>query len=171
MRYVAFLRGINVGANNRITMQDLRAMFEAFGFKNVTTHIQSGNVLFDCDIKSSRAVEQLIENRVLVGKNSISVMVRSAKEMKKIVAGHPFPGDLAPDTDYLVTFLSERPDEVIFPDPMPIGGHVARVDDLEVYTYSEPVEGRHEYPSFKTKPKVQTTTRNWRVIQAIAGIL
>jgi uncharacterized protein (DUF1697 family) len=50
MKYVAFLRGINVGGNNIIKMADLKAAFEKQGFTNVTTYINSGNVLFDSDI-------------------------------------------------------------------------------------------------------------------------
>lgn len=47
MRYVALLRGINVGGNNKVPMADLRACFEAAGYENVKTYINSGNVIFD----------------------------------------------------------------------------------------------------------------------------
>jgi uncharacterized protein (DUF1697 family) len=46
-RFVALLRGINVGGKNIIKMEKLKARFESFGYKNVKTFIQSGNVLFD----------------------------------------------------------------------------------------------------------------------------
>ena len=46
-QYVALLRGINVGGNNRIKMPELRRRFEELGFGAVATHIQSGNVLFE----------------------------------------------------------------------------------------------------------------------------
>lgn len=46
-RFVALLRGINVGGNNIIKMADLKTCFEEMGFANVVTYIQSGNVLFD----------------------------------------------------------------------------------------------------------------------------
>ena len=45
-RYVALLRGINVGGNNLIKMTELKACFEEQGFADVATYIQSGNVLF-----------------------------------------------------------------------------------------------------------------------------
>ena len=47
MRYIALLRGINVGGKNKVPMADLRTCFEAVGFKNVRTYINSGNVIFD----------------------------------------------------------------------------------------------------------------------------
>jgi uncharacterized protein (DUF1697 family) len=46
-QYLALLRGINVGGNNLIKMAELKRCFEALGFGNVATYIQSGNVLFD----------------------------------------------------------------------------------------------------------------------------
>ena len=50
-RFVALLRGINVGGNTMIKMEELRTMFEALGFANVVTYINSGNIAFD--LKSS----------------------------------------------------------------------------------------------------------------------
>ena len=48
-RYVALLRGINVGGNKRIAMADLRALCEGLGFEHVRTLLQSGNVVLDCE--------------------------------------------------------------------------------------------------------------------------
>ena len=50
--YIALLRGINVGGNKIIKMQDLKTMFQSIGFQNVRTYIQSGNVLFESDEES-----------------------------------------------------------------------------------------------------------------------
>lgn len=55
VRYVAFLRGINVSGKNIIKMEDLREIFDSLGFKNTTTYIQSGNVLFEADENNVRA--------------------------------------------------------------------------------------------------------------------
>lgn len=49
MKYVALLRGINVGGNNKVSMTDLRLAMEQSGFLDVTTYINSGNVLFSSD--------------------------------------------------------------------------------------------------------------------------
>ena len=49
MRYIALLRGVNVGGNNKVPMGELKACFEKAGFLNVSTYINSGNVLFDAD--------------------------------------------------------------------------------------------------------------------------
>lgn len=60
-RYVALLRGINVGGKNLIPMADLRACFESIGATAVTTYIQSGNVLFDGDDRPRSAWVSTIE--------------------------------------------------------------------------------------------------------------
>ncbi len=48
---ISILRGINVGGKNKIPMAELKAIYEKAGFKNVTTYIQSGNVVFSADKK------------------------------------------------------------------------------------------------------------------------
>jgi uncharacterized protein (DUF1697 family) len=50
MKYLALLRGINVGGNNKVAMSELRACFEAQNFTDVSTYINSGNILFSSDI-------------------------------------------------------------------------------------------------------------------------
>ena len=66
MRYVALLRGINVGGKTLIKMADLRACIEQLGFDDVSTYIASGNVLFATDGDANRladTIEHAIEER------------------------------------------------------------------------------------------------------------
>jgi len=57
MKYVALLRGINVGGNNKVSMAELKAMFEDLGFSDVQTYINSGNVLFSGEQSLIKAIE------------------------------------------------------------------------------------------------------------------
>lgn len=88
-RYVALLRGINVGGNNIIKMTDLKASFEKMGFQNVSTYIQSGNVLFSSDKTDNEALSDKIEQAlskafaytskvVLVSHTNLSKVVNEA---------------------------------------------------------------------------------------------
>lgn len=63
-RYLALLRGINVGGKNTIKMNELKFSFEEMGFRNVTTYIQSGNVLFDSNETNQLQLIQQIEKKV-----------------------------------------------------------------------------------------------------------
>jgi uncharacterized protein (DUF1697 family) len=58
MRYIALLRGINVGGNTKVSMAELKEMFEGVGFANVKTYINSGNVAFDVESMQKPAREQ-----------------------------------------------------------------------------------------------------------------
>ncbi len=64
-RYVALLRGINVGGNNKVDMKKLRVAFETHGFLNISTYINSGNIIFDTDLKSEVAIVKKIEKAIL----------------------------------------------------------------------------------------------------------
>ena len=88
--YVALLRGINVGGNNLIKMAALKACFEGQGFCDVTTYIQSGNVLFTAAGPSQPALTSQIE-RVLSTTFAYQsrVVVRSFDQMKQTVEQAP----------------------------------------------------------------------------------
>jgi len=60
-RFLALLRGINVGGNNLIKMNDLKAEFERLGFQDVKTYIQSGNVIFSSALSDKLKLTELLE--------------------------------------------------------------------------------------------------------------
>ena len=60
-RYLALLRGINVGGNNIIAKDDLRRCFEDLGFTNVRTYIQSGNIVFRAQAEETRQLTAGVE--------------------------------------------------------------------------------------------------------------
>ena len=108
-RYVALLRGINVGGKNLIKMTDLKACFEALGLESVVTYIQSGNVLFSADKGDQLKLTSRIESALSKTFNYQSrVVVRSQKQMKDIVARAPEGFGNDPDTyRYHAIFLKE----------------------------------------------------------------
>jgi uncharacterized protein (DUF1697 family) len=107
--YLALLRGINVGGKNIIKMADLKASFESIGFADVTTYIQSGNVVFTSAEKENARLTDKIEKALSQRFKYTSRLVLVAHpEMKKIVAGAPKGFGDEPDTyRYDVIFLKE----------------------------------------------------------------
>jgi uncharacterized protein (DUF1697 family) len=88
--YVALLRGINVGGKNLVRMAELKACFEALGFENVSTYIQSGNVLFSAaEAGRARLTGRIGGALVETFKLPLRVVLRSSAEMKAIVARAP----------------------------------------------------------------------------------
>ena len=109
--YISLLRGINVGGHKRIKMDQLRASFEALGFESVKTYIQSGNVVFKSGKTSPAALSKKIEAKILKDFGfPVSVMTRTADELRNIVASNPFlkQGGIDPEKLH-VMFLSEAP--------------------------------------------------------------
>jgi uncharacterized protein (DUF1697 family) len=107
-RYVALLRGINVGGKNLIPMPALKTAFEDAGLEDVTTYIQSGNVLFTAppgdQAHLTRSVERLI--RTAFDHYDASVVLRSKRQMRTIVEKRPKGFGSEPTTyRYDVCFL------------------------------------------------------------------
>jgi len=108
-RYVALLRGINVGGNNLIRMPALKSCFEAQGFADVATYIQSGNVLFTARRAGPRALTRSIEEALSqTFAYQSRVVVRSLEQMQAIVGGAPKEFGARPAVyRYDVVFLKE----------------------------------------------------------------
>lgn len=86
MKYVALLRGINVGGNNIIKMESLKHVFENEGFTHVTTFIQSGNVIFQSGSQDKDELTAHIESMLSkVFHYTSKVVLRSEKELHKIL--------------------------------------------------------------------------------------
>ena len=105
---IVLLRGINVGAANRISMPELRTVLSDAGHEDVRTHVQSGNIVVGTDIDGpalGRLIHDLILDRFAL---DVPVVTRTAVEFAAIVAGNPFPKAAAANPKLLqVTFLSE----------------------------------------------------------------
>jgi uncharacterized protein (DUF1697 family) len=103
--YVGLLRGINVGGNKMVPMAELRALFEALGCTEVRTYIQSGNVVFASPAPlATKQVEAAIVDRFAF---DVTVMLRSAAAIKKVVKANPFPR--VDQSKLHVGFMSRKP--------------------------------------------------------------
>jgi uncharacterized protein (DUF1697 family) len=109
--YVALLRGINVGGNAMVSMKELKACFEGLGLQDVSTFINSGNIIFKDSRTSIPKLTQLIESGIKAHRNmDIRVTIRSAEDMASICAKIPakWVTDSAMRTD--VMFLWDEVD-------------------------------------------------------------
>ena len=106
MIYVALLRGINVGGNNMISMKALKGSFERLGFADVSTYINSGNILFASKIADARKLEAKIE-KMLVAEYELGckVVVRSAGEIAQLIKKLPPAWNDDKEWRYNVIFL------------------------------------------------------------------
>lgn len=111
-RYVALLRGINVGRAKRVAMADLRALVEGLGYGDVRTLLNSGNVAFSApratkaDVAAGR-IERALAEQVGVASR---VTVLTGEELAAAVAENPL-GHVATDPSRLLVAVLARPDE------------------------------------------------------------
>ena len=107
-RYVALLRGINIGPRNRIAMPALREALQAAGFEDIATYVQSGNVVLTSGAKAD-AVRRKVEGVVTESFGlEIPVVVRTKAELAAVVKRNPL-GEVATDPKrYQVSFLDGK---------------------------------------------------------------
>jgi len=104
--FVALLRAVNVGGNNMISMSALKQSFEALGFMQVSTYINSGNIIFKSKEADARKLEKKIEQMLSKDYQLESkVVVRSFSEMEKLVQSLPGTWTNDPGWRYNVIFL------------------------------------------------------------------
>ncbi|WP_181312303.1 DUF1697 domain-containing protein [Nocardioides campestrisoli] len=107
--HVALLRGVNVGAHNRIAMADLRATAASLGWQDVATYVQSGNVVFTSAEQDAgelaRALEETIAEHVDV---RCGVVVLTREELQQVAAANPYPHETDPKHLHVV-FHSRDP--------------------------------------------------------------
>ena len=163
--YISLLRGINVSGQKIIKMADLKLVYESLKFTNVTTYVQSGNVVFQTATSPSKiasSIEEAIEARFSF---EVPVLVRTSTELARVLGKNPL-ADADPSKLY-VTFLS-RPavmpaDE--FEKLKQPGDRMAFVGK-EVYFSCPGGYGRTKLNNnlLERKLKARATTRNWNTV-------
>jgi uncharacterized protein (DUF1697 family) len=119
MRYVAFLRALNVGGNHLVKMDALRGHFEALGLAGVETFIASGNVIFESAARDRAKLEKKIEAHLdAVLGHEVRTFLRTDAEVAEIAAGDPFadlpgPAALALNVGFLAAPLSAAERKVL----------------------------------------------------------
>lgn len=107
-RYIALLRGINVGAH-QVKMERLRSLFEELGLRNVSSYINSGNVFFDSDDKDRDMLADRLEQHLASALGfSVPVFLRTQTEIEDILSLDPFKGiELTDDRRFCVIFTKQ----------------------------------------------------------------
>lgn len=172
MKYVAILRGINVGGKRKILMTDLKQLFLNLGFTNVRTYIQSGNVIFESN--SSQNLSTIIESAIL-GKFdfTVPVIVKSHETLSSIIDNSPF--NLKDASQHYVSYLKEVPsldltetfnENSFDPDQFLISDHAVYIFCNTKYSNTKLTN-----TFIEKKLKVTTTTRNWKTTLKIQELL
>ena len=157
------LRGVNVGGKNKVAMSELRALVESLGHRDVSTFIQSGNVLFTTSKKiTATTLERAIDKELGV---DITVVLRTASELETVVKANPFK-----DVDLSklhVGFMANKPaaSAVAKLDADQFAPEAFVVQRRELYLHLPNGMGRTKLPAYLDRRlKVPTTIRTWKTV-------
>jgi uncharacterized protein (DUF1697 family) len=176
-RWVALLRGINVGGHRLIKKDELQAIFEGCGFSAVRTVLASGNVVFSSPENDESALSERIQTALgdALG-YQVDVMVRTVAYMNELVELDPF-AEIGPgDGHNYVTFLTRKPDRA--PD-LPIDARdqhflALGLHDREFFAVTyKGLDGRYgDFGTFLVRQfgKQPVTTRNWKTVLKLAAM-
>ncbi|KAB1949728.1 DUF1697 domain-containing protein [Micromonospora sp. ALFpr18c] len=174
-RYVALLRGVNVGTT-RLAMADLRRIVTDLGHDDVRTYLQSGNVVFGSTVRDAEKLAGGIE-RALTDELGLTVpvLVRSARELAAVAGGNPYAEVEADPTRLLVAFLATAPAKATVDAlTVPGGENVAfTVTGREVYLhFPDGGYGRSKFTNayLEKKLAVVATTRNGKSVRTLADM-
>lgn len=175
VRYVAFLNGINA-SGHIVKMDDIKSCFEEIlGIHNVTTYVQSGNVLFEIADTEDAVLRRIIEKQLTekLG-HPVTAIIRRIEDLKNIVKNNPFTTIKTEEKIKLyVTFLSDFP---AYDVRGSLGvysndAEYARVVHREVYVYSNNYGKTCFSNSFiEKKLGLEATTRNWSTVNKLAEL-
>jgi len=166
---ICLLRGVNLGGHNKIAMDSLRDICSSLKLRSPQTYIQSGNVVFVTAEKDlarlARRIEDCIEQ-----KHSFrpSVMLRTAAEMRGVIARNPFASRKNIDPAKLVvSFLAAAPTAEVakrLPE-IKVGPEELHVSGRELYIYFPDGQGRSKLPAALNRAaKIPATARNWNTV-------
>jgi uncharacterized protein (DUF1697 family) len=175
--WIALLRGINVGRTNRLPMADLRSTIESLGCRDVTTYIQSGNVVFEASDELDESTLASLIGRAVADRHGLDVpiVLRTAAEIVHIAGAHP-DATSGIDPKLLHVLLLDRPPsndlrEAIDPGPYQPDGWT--VDGRQIYVRYPNGSARSKLTIdvFEQAFDVTATARNLNTVRKLAEIV
>lgn len=169
MKYVALLRGINVGGKHLLPMAKVRDTFEAAGAANVATYIQSGNVVFTAkSIAAAKLAAALQETAGF----AVPVILRTDSELSAVIAANPYPKSEtvhcaflpAAPTKTAIAKVQAFDANPCLPSTFTIGKH-------ELYLDLPEGIGRAKLAATVLRAFPDATVRNWRTVEKLASLL
>lgn len=131
--FVALLRAVNVGGTGKLPMATLRTLCEDAGFTNVTTYIQSGNVVFESRLSAPKVKATLEKALAAEMGKACAVVVRSGAELTDVIARNPFAS--AAPNQLLIVFLDEAPPKSALASVKIPGREALHLDGRELFIH------------------------------------
>lgn len=172
LTYIALLRGINVSGQKKIKMADLKLHLEELNFENITTYIQSGNIIFTTNSKNIIKLEKLISDKIKEKYGfDVDVIIKTLTEFEYTLNNNPFIKQKKDPTKIYLTFLHSLPTETNI-DQLKLVDYSSEeyiMDGKNIFFYAANGYGTAKMNNnfFEKKLKVIATTRNWKTINKL----
>jgi len=153
-------------------MAALRDLLATLGYTDVTTYLQSGNVVFSVDQEGDARLTTEIERAILSELGlSVSVLIRTERELKAVIAGNPFKEAAANPTTLHVCFLSRVVDRKRLAelDAAPFAPDDFRLGNREIYLWYPSGAARTKLTNafWERRLDLRATTRNWNTVTGL----
>ncbi|MBB1258725.1 DUF1697 domain-containing protein [Streptomyces alkaliterrae] len=171
--YAALLRGINVGGRRKVPMADLREVATGLGWRDVRTHLASGNLVFTTETTPPAELAAALE-AALAARFGFPVrcLVRTGAELAATVRARPYPVADEQPTRVLVYFLDAPPDgeRLAALDASGFAPEEFRVLGREIHAWYPDGQGRSRLADAlgRALDNRVHTSRNWRTVTTLA---
>ena len=173
--YVALLRAVNLGSTNKVAMPALRSLVSELGHEDVTTYVQSGNLVFRSPSRDGRELsselERAIERELGV---TTPVILRTAAQLRKVVAANPYAGEEPDPKNLHVLFLDRRPSaqakRSLDPDRSPPDRFELRGSELYLHRPAGSARSKLTIAYLEGCLEARGTVRNWRTVTKLAEL-
>jgi uncharacterized protein (DUF1697 family) len=172
--YIALLRGINVGGNNKLPMRELVLLLEGLGLQNVKTYIQSGNIVFQSEEADPAQLSQAITGAIRQGHGFAPyALLLDSQALQKAMAANPFPeGEAEPKSLHLF-FMDASPQtfDTGALDRVKAANERYQLIDKVFYLHTPDGIGRSKLAEIAGRGwGVNITARNWRTVNEVMAL-
>ncbi len=175
--HIALLRGINVGGHKQVPMADLRELLTQLGLADARSLLQSGNLVFGANGRTSARLERLLEAEAAkrLGLQT-DFFVRTAKEWESVVAHNPFRKEAARDPGHLIVMFLKDASSVTGVKALQAaitGREVVRAGGKHLYIVYPDGVGRSRLTNAVIDKQLGTrgTGRNWNTVRKLAALV
>ena len=170
--FIALLRGINVGGKNKVPMRELARLFEAAGCSDVSTYIQSGNVVLTTTAKRAATLPVVIARDIAARFGcTVPVILRTASELHDVARANPFVRRGESHDALHVMFLADVPEAgavaALDPKRSPGDEFVVRGRDIYLFCPKGVADTKLTNAYFDARLATKSTGRNWRTVEKL----
>lgn len=172
---IALLRGINMGGHHKLPMKELSSLLTETGLRDVQTYIQSGNVVFRCNLKNKAALAAKISAAIEAQHGfSPQVLLLDAEELHKAMANNPYPEAEATPASLSLLFLAETPShpDLKALETLRISSERFKLEGKVFYLHAPDGFGRSKLAANAERLLgVPATARNWNTVCKLAEMV